>query len=431
MTLKHKNKMILGAVLGNLIEAFDMAICGFLSAYLAKYLIGSINEGLMIIFITFFVGYMARPLGALFLGLFSDVYGRKITLSASIITMGFATACIGFIPSYQSIGIYAVMGLFILRILQSFSCGVEYLNSTAYLIENFDKKEKGFAGIWSSFGSTAGLLFATIVTLVMSWSIKNHPDLEWLIWRVPFMLALLGSSIGLYIRMYLPESLEFVIYYSEQPKPSIKKILNESLLYCMENQFKTIYVFILSCLGVTTTFLFYIYGPTQAHIDGHFTHNQIILSNSISLLILLGIYPFAGRLTDRISQNKMLIAALFGFSLLSYLFFSTQSSGNYLYFLGIQALISIPSGIYYATVPVMLTNMFPVNLRCTALSVIYSIAASLSAGLTPLLSLVLIQKTHSQTAPSLIVLILVCLTIGLLLFSSMRKRNLSIGFQIA
>lgn len=431
MTLKHKNKMILGAVLGNLIEAFDMAICGFLSAYLAKYLIGSINDGLIIIFITFFVGYLARPLGALFLGLFSDVYGRKITLAASIITMGFATASIGFIPSFESIGNYAVISLFILRILQSFSCGVEYLNSTAYLIENFRNTEKGFAGIWSSFGSTAGLLFASFVTFVMSWAIINHPELEWVIWRIPFILALLGSSIGLYIRMYLPESLEFVIYYSEQPKPSIKKILNESFQYCIENKFKTIYVFILSCLGVTTTFLFYIYGPTQAHIDGYFSNNQIILSNSIALFILLLIYPFAGRLTDKIGQNTMLFISLLGFSLLSYLFFSTASSGNYLQFLITQALISIPSGIYYATVPVMLTNMFPVNLRCTALSVIYSIAASLSAGLTPLLSLLLIQKIQTKTAPSLIVLILVCITTSLYLLSSIRKKQRHANLKIA
>lgn len=431
MTLKHRNKMILGAVLGNLIEAFDMAICGFLSAYLAKYLIGSIQDGLMIVFISFFVGYLARPLGALFLGLFSDVYGRKITLTASIITMGFATACIGFIPSYQTIGSYAVVSLFILRILQSFSCGVEYLNSTAYLIENFDQKEKGFAGSWSSFGSTAGLLFASLVTLIMTWVMKNHPELEWLLWRIPFVLALLGSSIGLYIRMYLPESLEYVIYYAEQPKPSIHKILNECFHFCMANPFKTFYVFILSCLGVTTTFLFYIYGPTQAHIAGYFSYNQIILSNSISLLILLFIYPFAGRLTDKVHSKKMLFISLFGFSLLPYLFFSTQSADHYREFLIIQALISIPSGIYYATVPVMLTYMFPVNLRCTALSVIYSIAASLSAGLTPLLSLLLIQKTQTPTAPSLIVLVLVGVTSFLFFLSSKEKRTSDKDFQIA
>jgi MHS family proline/betaine transporter-like MFS transporter len=426
MTLKHQNRIILGAVMGNLIEAFDMAICGLLSVYLAKYLIGDMQKGLLLVFITFFAGYLARPLGAFLLGLFSDVYGRKLTLAASIIAMGISTSGIGIIPSSNVIGHQALVILLILRIVQSFSCGVEYLNSTAYLIENSDKTHKGFAGSWASFGSTAGLLLASTTTLLMTWSMSYFPELEWLIWRVPFILALLGSSIGLYIRMYLPESLEYIVYYAEKPKPSFKKIIQEATQYCYSNQLKSFYVFVLSCLGVTTTFLFYIYGPTQAHMYSFFTDNQIIGSNIISLLLLLAVYPIAGRLTDKIEQDKLLIFAVFGFLGLSYLYFDGLSTGNFLEFCTIQTLISIPSGIYYAVVPVMLTNMFPINLRCTVLSVIYSIAASLSAGLTPLVSLMLIQKTHLSIAPSFIVFALVLPVVVVMLTQLMKQKNIDI-----
>ena len=147
--MKHQKRIILGAVFGNLIEAFDMAICGLLSLYLARYLIGDNQHGLMLLFVTFFAGYLARPIGAIVLGLFSDVYGRKITLAASIVAMGFATAAIGLIPSYQTIGINSMIILVVLRIIQSFSCGVEYLNSSAYLVENADVSQKGFAGCWA------------------------------------------------------------------------------------------------------------------------------------------------------------------------------------------------------------------------------------------------------------------------------------------
>ena len=71
--MKHQNRIILGIILGNLIEAFDMAICGLLSVYLAKYLIGGGGSGLLVVFATFFAGYLARPLGAFALGLFSDM----------------------------------------------------------------------------------------------------------------------------------------------------------------------------------------------------------------------------------------------------------------------------------------------------------------------------------------------------------------------
>src|SRR3990167_8525573 len=140
--MTYKTRMILAGMFGNLIESFDITICGLLSVYLAKYLIGDVNQGIMIVFFTFFAGYLARPFGAIFLGLMSDVYGRKIILAASILSMGIATALIGFIPPNSSIGIASIIILLILRIIQSFSCGSEYLNASAYLIENADSSKR-------------------------------------------------------------------------------------------------------------------------------------------------------------------------------------------------------------------------------------------------------------------------------------------------
>ena len=418
--MKHQNRIILGVVLGNLIEAFDLAICGLLSVYLAKYLVGGGRAGLLMIFATFFAGYLARPLGAFTLGLFSDVYGRKITLAASIMAMGISTASIGFIPSHEYMGHYSMILLLILRVIQSFSCGVEYLNSSAYLVENATLTHKGLSGSWASFGSTAGLLCASIVSLMVTWVINLNPSLEPYVWRLPFILALIGSSIGLYIRMFLPESLEYILYYSEQPKPNAKKIFKSAFVYCLQHKLKTLHVFFLSGLGVTTTFLFYIYGPTQAHINGLFNDNQIILSNIIALIVLLCTLPIAGKLSDKVPQDKLVIFSACGFVVLANLFFSTLTSGHYLYFIIAQSLMSIPSGVYYATVPVMLTNMYPLNLRCTVLSVIYAIAASLSAGITPIISLVLMQKTHSSSSPALIIAGLV----GMTLITLFSKRLL-------
>ena len=89
--MKHQTRTILAGMLGNLVEAFDLAICGLLSVYLAKYLVGDSIQGLTIVFITFFAGFLARPIGAMVLGLLSDAYGRKITLAASILSMGITT----------------------------------------------------------------------------------------------------------------------------------------------------------------------------------------------------------------------------------------------------------------------------------------------------------------------------------------------------
>ncbi|HAU1190624.1 TPA: MFS transporter [Legionella pneumophila] len=421
--MKHQTRIIMAGTLGNLIESFDMAICGLLSVYIAKYLIGDASKGLFLVFLTFFAGYLARPIGAMIMGLLSDIYGRKIILAGSILSMGVSTTLIGFIPPHSTIGIFSVMTLLVLRIIQSFSCGAEYLNSSAYLVENAEAEKKGYSGSWASFGAMSGMLVASLVALIVTYFTNHYPEQDWLIWRVPFVLALLGSSIGLYIRLCIPESMEYIMYYADRPKPKFKNLLSESVSYIKNNKIQSLYVFILSCLGVTTTFQIYIYGPMQAHLYGHFQDHEIILSNILSLIVLLAVFPLVGKLSDKINREKIVIFASLGFLILSQPFFYILSHYDIYELLLWQSLIAIPAGAYYATVPVILAEMFPIKLRCTVLSVLYSIAASLSAGLAPLISLILVKKTGITSSPSWIVFILVFAAISCIsLKFGIRKR---------
>ncbi|MDF1756937.1 MAG: MFS transporter [Legionellaceae bacterium] len=427
--IKHRTRILLAGTLGNFIESFDMAICGLLSVYLAKYLIGDASKGLLLVFLTFFTGYLARPIGAMVMGLMSDIYGRKIILAASILSMGISTTLIGFVPANSSIGIASLFILLILRIVQSFSCGAEYLNSSAYLVENAEDSSKGYSGSWASFGAMSGLMIASFVALVVTYFNQQYPEFEWAIWRIPFVFALLGSSIGLYIRLFIPESMEYIMYYSDRPKPKFGNLFTESFRYIKANKLQAVYVFILSCLGVTTTFQIYIYGPIQAGLYGSFTSHEIIWSNIISLAVLLCVFPIVGRLSDKINREKIVIAASLGFLILSQPFFYLLSYGNFHQLVIAQALIAIPAGAYYATVPVMLAEMFPIKLRCTVLSVLYSTAASLSAGLAPLLSLILVKNTGVASSPSWIVLGLAITTISCIKIISSRNSKLNLVMQ--
>ncbi|QEY50929.1 MFS transporter [Legionella longbeachae] len=424
--MKHQTRIIMAGTLGNLIESFDMAICGLLSVYIAKYLIGDASKGMVIVFLTFFAGYLARPIGAMIMGLLSDIYGRKIILAGSILSMGVSTTLIGFIPPQSTIGIFAVVTLLVLRIIQSFSCGAEYLNSSAYLVENAEAAKKGYSGSWASFGAMSGMLVASLVALIVTYFTNHYPEQDWLIWRVPFVLALLGSSIGLYIRLCIPESMEYIMYYADRPKPKFKSLLSESVSYIKNNKIQSLYVFILSCLGVTTTFQIYIYGPMQAHLYGHFQDHEIILSNILSLIVLLAVFPLVGKLSDKINREKIVIFASIGFLVLSQPFFSVLSHHNISGLLLWQSLIAIPAGAYYATVPVMLSEMFPIKLRCTVLSILYSTAASLSAGLAPLLSLILVKKTNIVSSPSYMVFALVLVVLANIYIKNYRSKNMKL-----
>lgn len=423
--MKHQTRILIAGTLGNLIESFDMAICGLLTIYFAKYLMGDISKGLILVFFTFFAGYLARPLGAFVMGMLSDRYGRKITLAASILSMGVATALIGFIPPNNAIGAASAALLLALRIIQSFSCGGEYLNSSAYLVENAEQHNKGFAGSWASFGTMAGLLTASITVYIVTHLSNLFPELDWFIWRIPFIFALLGSSIGLYIRLFIPESMEYIMYYAERPAPKFSNLFKDSIQYIKTNSSQAWYVFILSCLGVTTTFQIFIYAPTQAHLSGHFSDQDIMMSNVMSLIILLCVFPIIGRLSDKLPREKIVMTACAGFLTLCIPFLHSLSHGTLRQLIFFQGLISIPAGAYYATVPVMLAEMFPINLRCTVLSMLYSTAASMSAGLTPFVSLLLIDKTGVSASPAVLIFGLVLILYFQILVRKLNYNSLT------
>lgn len=423
MKLQHKNRIILAGMVGNLVESFDLAMCGLLSLHLAKYLHANSAQGLFLVFLSFFSGYLARPFGAIFMGLFSDRYGRKIMMAASIFFMGIATAGIGLIPPYSRIGNFALIFLFPLRIIQSFACGAEYLNSSAFLVECAAKNRKGFSASWSSFGGTAGLVIATIITLAVVHFSEKQPELEWLIWRVPFMLALVGSSVGLYVRLCMPESLEYVLYYSDHKKPNISTLTKQSFQYIKQQKIKSGFVIALSLLGVSTSFLFYIYGPIQAKLYNHLSYAQILTSNLVAACVMLITYPILGKLSDTYDRVNILRFSSFALLLLSPYFFQALSGDSLQYLILTQVFVSIPTAAFCAVVPVMLAEMFPLELRCTVLSTLYAISASLAAGLVPMLALYLVKQTHNPSSPSWIITCLVLFVWGMLMLSQKRENS--------
>ena len=416
--MKHEKKIILGGLIGNLVEAYDVAICGFMAFYLSKYIIGDGEQGVGIVFGLFFIAYIARPLGAFILGMLSDIYGRKNVLMGSIVVMGLATTAIGLLPTNQSIGLLAAFALLVLRIIQSIACGSEFLNSVSFLVESGQDKGKGFRACFTSFGIMSGMLIASLTTeLLFS---RMTPDNEYWVWRLPFLFAGIGTLAGLYVRMNIPESLQYILYYSNKPKPKAHEIITQSMKLFKHHPFLFNYAFVTSFLSVASTFLFYVYVPIHAQLHSTFSKSQIFLSNTCSLLLILALIPLFGRLLDKVDRLKMIQFATAGFLVLVYPFIYALNFGNYPVFFMMQLLVTIPAACYYVVSSVLLTDIFPIQVRCTTLSITYSIAASLGAGLIPMISMYLVNKTHILTSPSWIVVAVAA--IAMLNFVYLHKK---------
>ncbi|RUR12014.1 MFS transporter [Legionella sp. km772] len=402
--MNYKNKVILGGFIGNVVEAYDMSICYFLSSELSRELLGDTQGKPTVILSLIFIAYLAKPMGAFLLGLLSDIYGRKNVLIGSILVMGLSTALIGAIPNYNKIGLLAPAFLLYCRIIQSMALGSEFLNSSSLLVESGDAQQRGFRGCWSSVGVKAGYLFACLVVETLRAYTQTHPQFEY--WRIPFLLALITSFAGYYIRSKMPESLAYILYYADKKKPSTRILYKEALIYTKKHPFIVHFAFFTSLLSVTSGYFFYLYIPMHAIEYAELPRSFIMLSTMCSLLLVCGLIPLFGWLSDKKDRLVLLSSASIGLLLLSYPFMQAINYGNGTYFFCMQLLISIPCACYYSVATVLLTELVPLPIRCTSLSLIYALAASLASGVPPLLADYLVRRTQWLSAPSLIVIFL-------------------------
>ena len=421
--MKYQTKAISGGLMGNVVEAYDTAICYYLAAQLNLYLMGSnASKPTAILFIVF-LGYLAKPVGAFLLGLFSDAYGRKNVLAISILIVGVATTLIGCIPNYSTIGITSAGLLLILRMIQSMAMGAEFLNSASYLVESGAPEKRGFRGCWSSVGVKLGYFLACLVVELLHWLGGMHAGYEWL-WRVAFFLAALTTLIGFYVRYSMPESLDYVLYYAERKKPNTRAIYQETKSYLKEQPFLCSYAFFASFLAVGTGFFFYLYIPLHAIEYSGLSRTFILRSTALSLLWVSILIPIFAYFSDRSDRLRMLILASVGLFFAAYPFMLAINSGNAFAYIGLQLLVSIPCACYYSVSSVLLTELFPLRIRCTALSIIFSIAASLASGLPPLLSNWLVIKTQQPNVPCLIMMFM---AVAVLIHAWRLATNYRIG----
>ena len=423
--MNYKNKVILGGFIGNVVEAYDMSICYFLSSELARELLGDTQGKPTVILSLIFIAYLSKPIGAFFLGLLSDIYGRKNVLIISILIMGLSTALIGLIPNYNTIGLLAPSFLLFFRIIQSMALGSEFLNSSSLLVESGDNKQRGFRGCWSSVGVKVGYLIACLVVEGLRSYTQIHPQaLEY--WRIPFLFALVTTSAGYYIRTKMPESLAYVLYYSDKKKPTTRLIYQQAIHFIKTNPFMVNFAFFSSFLSVTTGYFFYLYIPMHAIQYAGLSRSFIMLSTISSLILVSVLIPIFGWFSDKSDRFSFLAWASLGLLFLSYPFMQAINYGNAIYFFAMQLLISVPCACYYSVATVLLTELFPLPIRCTSLSLIYAIAASFASGIPPLLADFLVRKTHWLSAPSLIIIVLaaiVLVNLQILLYKYKQSRT--------
>src|SRR5271156_3043405 len=201
-------KAVIASTVGTAIEWYDFFLYGTAAGLVFGKLYFPNHDalsGTLLAFGTYFIGFVGRPIGAAIFGHYGDRIGRKATLIVTLLMTGIATAAVGLIPGYDSIGIWGAVILTVMRLIQGIGVGGEWGGSVLLAMEwARTNKNRGFIASWPQFGAPAGLFIANVMVLLFSW-LSGDQFLVWG-WRIPFLLSIIMVGVGLWIRLGILET---------------------------------------------------------------------------------------------------------------------------------------------------------------------------------------------------------------------------------
>src|SRR6476659_7441115 len=299
-------QIITASSVGTMIEWYDFYIFGSLATVIAPlfYPQGNNTIALIAYLSTFAVGFVVRPFGALFFGRIGDLVGRKYAFLVTLLIMGGATALIGFLPTYVTIGVAAPILLLVIRILQGLALGGEYGGAAVYVAEHVPDESRGFYTSFIQITATLGLFVSLAVSIVVQNSMTREAFSSWG-WRVPFIISIFLVGISLYIRLRMKESPIFSQIKSAGMTSA--KPLKEAF-----TQWENLKRVLTSLFGATAgqgvvwyTGQFYalFYLQTVLKVNGRSA--QYIVA--IALLLAMPLFVFMGALSDRVGRKWIMM----------------------------------------------------------------------------------------------------------------------------
>ncbi|KPJ36804.1 hypothetical protein BMUNKI379_00670 [Burkholderia multivorans] len=309
------SRAIWAASIGTAFEWYEFALYGSLATVLAAKFFSGVEAGTAFIFalLTFAVGFMMRPLGALVFGRIGDMIGRKRTFVVTICMMGVATVGVGCLPTYASIGITAPIVLICLRILQGLAAGGEYAGALTYVAEYSTSRRRGLNMSWTTAATTAGLLLSFLVILAARELSGDGFDVWG--WRLPFIGSIIMLAISLAMRLRMEESPAFrkLLHNKQLSKSPIRETFLDAA------NFRRLAVAFGLCAGMTSMYYMAALYPTffltqTLKVDPKTVNTVVLLATAVCLPM----FPISGWLCDRIGRKP---ALLIGFATTAVLLF--------------------------------------------------------------------------------------------------------------
>jgi MFS family permease len=388
-------RAVIASTVGTTIEWYDFLLYSTVTGLVFGKLFFPHSDplvGVLEAFAIYFVGFIARPIGAAIFGHYGDRIGRKGALIATLMITGIATTAVGLVPTYETIGIWGAVILTIIRFIQGIGVGGEWGGSVLLSMEwARTNKHRGFIASWPQFGGPAGLLLANVAVLVFS-AISGDQFLVWG-WRIPFLLSIVMVAIGLYIRLGILETPAFRRLVAEQ------RIEQAPVIEVIKRQPKEI---ILSALARTAeqapayiylAFVF-VYGTQVLHQPRDFLLSALITAGVLSFFSI----PISGHVSDLIGRKRMYIIGAVATGIFGFVYFAMLNTmvPSWI-FLGI-VLSFVPHDMLYGPQAALIAECFTPRLRYSGSSIGYQLASITAGGPAPIIATALLAWTGSGYA---------------------------------
>ncbi|MCE1179919.1 MAG: MHS family MFS transporter [Micrococcales bacterium] len=411
-------KVAFGAFVGTALEWYDFFLYGTAASLVFNRLYFTGDDALvatMAAFATFAVGFLARPVGAVIFGRMGDKVGRKKTLIITVVMIGLVTALIGVLPTYASIGVAAPVLLTALRLLQGIAVGGEWGGAVTLAVEHAPADKRGRYAAMPQIGSPIGTLLSSGAFMAVGQ--LSDKDFDSWGWRLPFLAALPLLLIAVWLRARVEESplFEKMLEEDELAQTPVKSVFKDATPELLIGAGSTL-------LGVggfylVTTFMIS-YGTTVLELP----KSLLLQATLLAAAVEIGVLILFGRLTERFGAGPVTLFGGLASALVAYpVFRMVDTKEPWLVILGIVigiAFLSIP----YAASGVLLTSLFPAQLRYSGVALAANIAAIVS-GFVPLVATAILAAAGKQSwAPALLLVVLALIT-ALSGWLAMRRRD--------
>lgn len=396
--LSTHQKAIIATIIGNGFEWFDFTCYLFFTVIISKLFFPAQSEmsSLLLAMATFGVGFFARPVSGILLGIYADKVGRKQALWLTMLMMTLGTGLIGVAPTYDQIGLWAPVLIIVSRLLQGFAAGGEMSSAATFLMEHAPEGKKGYYTSLIQAGvAVAILLGASAATFLTSY--LSTEDLYAWGWRLPFLFGIFLGPVGLYIRNRIIEPTEII-----QRKRATTPLRDVIRFYPRETGIS----FSLVVLWTVCVYVLLFYIPTYSVSILHLPASDGLIAVVLGSIIVLVFAPTFGALSDQFGRKPFLVFSAAAILIFAYpLFWMLNEFPGLPSLLLFQFMFGLLIACYEGPVLAAMLELFSKNIVSTGIALSHSLAVTIFGGFAAFIITWLVSTTGNQLAPAFYVII--------------------------